>query len=239
MFIRITTWIVAGILLCNSGSALGDRLQLANGDEIEGELIEMKDGNVKFRHEILGVFTLPRTQIHAIELGKERGGNRLMSDGTEAPPETPEEVLDRLINPAIDKEAIKKLSQREKQHSTPQDAVDQLRREGVNEKMMSQLHMMLPGFGSPKVQEHFQDRVTGLMSGSLTINDIREEAVDVRGQLKELMDELGPSGQALQGYYGILDGFIEKTDPKKPQRPLGIAPFTPKPIAPENDPPKN
>lgn len=211
-----------------------DRLQLANGDEIEGELLEMSGGKVKFRHPILGEFSVPRSQVHAVELGKERGGKRMMADGTEAPPETPEEVIDRLVNPAVDKNAVKKLEQNAKRHATPEDAVEQLRREGVDAKMMSQLHGMLPGFGSPKVQEHFQSRVTGLMSGSLTINDIRNEAIETRDQLKELMDELGPSGKALNGYYGILDGFIKKTDPNKPPALPNIPPLQPKPILPQD-----
>ncbi len=221
------------VLLSLPLTASADRLQLANGDEIEGELLEMSGDQVKFRHPILGTFTIPRNQIHAIELGQERGGNRIMADGSEAPPETPEEVIDRLVNPDLNPGAIKKLEKGSKHHATPQDAVEQLRQEGVDAKMMSQLHAMLPGFGSPVVQQHFEDRVTGLMSGSLTINDIRNEAIDARDQLKELMDDLGPGGEALRGYYGILDGFIEKTDPKAPLSVPGIPPLSPKPIPPQ------
>ncbi len=220
-------------LLCLPVTVRGDRLQLSNGDEIEGELLEMSGDQVKFRHPILGTFTIPRYQIHAIELGQERGGNRIMSDGSEAPPETPEEVIDRLVNPDLNAAAVKQLEKGSKRHPTPQDVVEQLRKEGVDAKMMSQLHAMLPGFGSPVVQQHFEDRVNGLMSGSLTINDIRNEAIDVRDQLKELMDDLGPGGEALRGYYGILDGFIEKTDPDTPRKVPGIPPLTPKPIPPQ------
>ena len=227
---RFATAMLAASLTLTASLAHADRLQLANGDEIEGDLIEMKDGVIKFRHAILGTFTLPRDQVHAVEMGKERGGERIMADGSKAPPETPEEVMDRLINPEMNRRAVEELSKTGKKHATPEGAIEQLRREGVDGQTMNMLHGLLPGFGSPKVQSHFEDRVTGLMTGSLTVNDIRDEAIEVRGQLKELMDELGPSGQALQGYYGILDGFIEKTDPKKPMRPSGIAPLAPTPI---------
>ena len=204
--------------------SLADRLQLSNGDEIQGRLVEIADGVIKFEHEVLGEFTVPRDKVHAIELGPKRGGNRIMADGTEAGPETPEEVIDRLVNPEMDADAVKRLEKGARQFGTPQDAVDQLRREGVDAKMMSQLHSLLPGFGSPEVQDAFRDRVEGLMTGSLTIDDIRNEAIDVRGQLKELMDDLGPSGAALGGYYGILDGFIKKTDTAKPLTPPIIKP---------------
>lgn len=223
---------IAVVLLSLPLTVRADRLQLSNGDEIEGELLEMSGDQVKFRHPILGTFTIPRQQVHAIELGEQRGGNRLLADGTTAPPETAEEVIDRLVNPDLNRAAVKEAEKGSQRHATPQDAVEQLRNEGVDAKRMSQLHSMVPGFGSPVVQQHFQDRVTGLMNGSLTINDIRNEAIDARDQLKELMDELGPGGEALRGYYGILDGFIEKTDPSAPRSTPGIPPLTPQPIPP-------
>lgn len=223
-----------GLMLLVAPAALrADRLQLANGDEIEGELLEMSGDEIKFRHPVLGTFTVKRNQVHAIELGEQRGGNRIMADGTEAPPETPEEVIDRLVNPEMTPAKVKQLEKGAERHKTPQGAVEQLRREGVNARMMGGLHSMLPGFGSPEVQKIFEDRVTGLMSGSLTINDIRDEAIDVRDQLKELMDDLGPGGEALRGYYGILDGFIQKTDPNAPLTVPGIEPLTPSPIPPQ------
>ena len=233
--------VVAVLLMTLSlHESAADRLQLSNGDEINGELLEFSGDTIKFRHAILGEFSVPRKQVHAIELGEKRGGNRIMADGTEAGPETPEEVIDRLVNPEFDRAAVKKLGKGAKQHATPQDAVDQLRREGVDAKTMGQLHSLLPGFGSPEVQGVFRDRVEGLMSGSLSINDIRNEAIDVRGQLKELMDDLGPNGAALNGYYGILDGFIKKTDPNMPMQPQGIPPKGLPPLKPipKSDGPK-
>ncbi|NND99203.1 MAG: hypothetical protein HKN47_17940 [Pirellulaceae bacterium] len=220
-------------LLYFAPAAQADRLQLSNGDEIEGKLLEMSGGTIKFKHPVLGEFTLPRAQVHAIELGEHRGGKRIMSDGTEAPPETPEEVIDRLVNPAVDKNAVKKLEKGAKHHDTAEGVIEQLRREGVDGKTMNQLHGMLPGFGSPVVQKHFEDRVTGLMSGSLSINDIRNEAIDARDQLGKLMDDLGPDGRALQGYFGILDGFIKKTDPNKPLSVPSIPALQPKAIPPQ------
>lgn len=86
------------VLLSLPLAVRADRLQLSNGDEIEGELLEMSREQVTFRHPILGTFTIQRNQVHAIELGEQRGGNRIMADGTKAPPETPEEVIDRLVN---------------------------------------------------------------------------------------------------------------------------------------------
>jgi len=205
-----------------------DWLQLSNGDTFQGELMEMSLKEVKLKHEILGEITIPRDRVHAIVLGDFQAGKRVMADGTEAEPETPEEVIDRLVNPDFDSKAVQKLEQGAKRQKTPYDAVEQLRREGIDTKLTDSLHLMLPGFGSPKVQEHFHSRVDGLMNGSISINDIRNEAIDARDQLQVLMDELGPSGAALQGYFGILDNFIQKTDPKI----IGPPPEAPTPTTP-------
>ncbi len=80
-----------------------------------------------------------------------------MADGSKAPPETPEQVIDRLVNPDVNPSAVEKLEQGRQQHTTPQGPVEQLRREGVDAKTMGHLHAILPGFGSPEVQKHFQD----------------------------------------------------------------------------------
>ena len=219
-----------------SSPCFADRLQLSNGDEIQGKLIEMTKGVIKFEHEVLGVFAVPRDRVHAVELGPKRGGNRITADGREVGPETPEQVIDRLVNPDMNPEAVKKLEKGAPRLATPQDAVDQLRREGVDAKTMTQLHSLLPGFGSPEVQDAFRGRVEGLMTGSLSINDLRNEAIEVRGQLQELMDDLGPNGAALGGYYGILDGFIKKTDPAKPLTPPIIKPRAIPPAGPIDQP---
>lgn len=87
---RFRTFCFAFVLLSFPINAHADRLQLANGDEIEGELLEMSSDQVKFRHAILGTLTVPRHQVHAVELGKQRGHERIMADGSTAPPETPE-----------------------------------------------------------------------------------------------------------------------------------------------------
>ena len=228
MFMRF--WLLGFLILCPAVLVRADRLQLANGDEIEGQMLEMSDGEVKFKHSILGTFTIPRAKIHAIELGDQRGGKRIMADGSKADAETPEEIVKRLVNPDLNRAKVKEIAKGAKQHGTPDAAIEQLRREGVSGGTMQMLQAMLPGFGSPVVQKHFEDRVTGLMSGSIGIQDIRAEAIDARDQLKELMDDLGPGGEALKGYYGILDGFIEETDPNGTPTLPGIPPLgsTPK-----------
>ena len=58
------------------------------------------------------------------------------------------------------------------------------------------------------------DRVGGLMSGRISIDDIRDDAIDARDQIRDLEKDLGPqASRALEGYLSILDGFIQETAP--------------------------
>jgi len=43
-----------------------------------------------------------------------------------------------------------------------------------------------------------------------------KKAIETRDQYWELIDDPGRNRAALQGYYGILDSFIPKSDPNVP-----------------------
>ncbi len=192
------------------------------GVEIPGQadLLEVTEKTLRIRHELFGEVDIPRSKVLAIVMGdpKSPEAKRVNPDGSEAEQETPKEIIDRLVNKDFGPNAIKELEKGKKRQPTPEDAVEQLKREGIPNDLQRSLHLMLPGFGAPEVQGYFNDRVDGLMSGSITIQDIRKDAIGARDQLREIMDDLGQDGAALQGYYSILDNFIEKTKPQTPQQ---------------------
>jgi hypothetical protein len=196
--------------------AAAEVIQLDNGDVIHGELIQINLKTVKLRHEIMGELEIPRERVRAIVMGHPTKGVRIKPDGTEAEQETPKEIIDRLVNKEFGPDTVKQLEVGAERQTTPADAVKQLRREGVDPQLRESLQMMLPGFGTPEVQGYFNSRVAGLKDGSITIQNIRDDAIDARDQLREVMDDLGVDGAALQGYYSILDNFIERTAPPKP-----------------------
>jgi hypothetical protein len=78
---------------------------------------------------------------------------------------------------------------------------------------MNELRLRLPGFASPEVKSYFDDRVGGLISGAVSLEDIRQDAIGARDQLIDLKKDLGPDAAALDGYLGILEGFIRATAP--------------------------
>ena len=66
----------------------------------------------------------------------------------------------------------------------------------------------------PEANNKFNAMVGGLLSGRLTVNDIRAEAKSAADQLKELKRDLGEDGGwALDGYLAILENFLRETAP--------------------------
>lgn len=219
MFRIATATLIAfvAVSLASTTPVGADVIQLDNGDTIHGRLIQVTEKQLKLHHEILGEVDIPRARVHAIVLGDPKTGKVVKPDGTEPEQETPKDVIDRLVNKDFDPKAVEKMQKGAKRQPTPEDVVEQLRREGVDPALKDRLHLMLPGFGAPEVQDYFNGSVQGLMNGSITIQNIRDDAIDARDQLHALMEDLGPDAAALKGYYGILDNFIKKTAPKEPR----------------------
>ena len=205
--------LVSGFCLFQTASLQADVIELDNGDVIHGTLLKIDEKTLRISNEILGEVNIPRARVHAIVLGHPTKGKRIKPDGSEAEQETPKQIIDRLVNKEFGPDSIKQLEKGAKRQPTPQDAVDQLRREGVDPELKRQLHMLLPGFGTPEVQGYFNSRVDGLMAGTMNIQNIRNDAINARDQLQEIMDDLGQDGVALRGYFSILDNFIKKTEP--------------------------
>ena len=215
-----------------------DVIELQGGDIIHADVIKITTDVLTIRHKIFGEVDIPRDQIRGIVLGKTKPGARAIAGGdpnrgagakdSEQKQETPKEVIDRLVNKEFGPKAVEKLERGTIRQPTAEDAVEQLRIEGVDPKLRSSLHLMLPGFGTPEVQGYFDSRVNGLIDGSMTIQDIRKDAIGARDQLKEIMDDLGADGAALQGYFSILDNFIKKTAPPetKTEKPVYEGPTT-------------
>ena len=65
------------------------------------------------------------------------------------------------------------------------------------------------------MQDYFDKSVEGLITGSISLDDLRDDAIEANEQLKDLQEDLGDSGKALDGYRAILENFIRKTRPKQ------------------------
>jgi hypothetical protein len=94
------------------------------------------------------------------------------------------------------------------------DLSSSLRQLGANTNFIELVRAQFLGTAGSEANTKFDAMVGGLMSGKLTVNDIRTEAKSAADQLKQLKSELGEDGGwAVDGYLTILESFLRETAP--------------------------
>jgi hypothetical protein len=100
--------------------------------------------------------------------------------------------------------------------SGAQDLIDQLRGQGIDPKTVNDIKKAFPLLATPEAGKYFDNALSGLLGGSMNIQDVRKDAIKAMNEIKKLEKELGPQAtQALQSYIGILENFIRETEPSK------------------------
>jgi hypothetical protein len=95
--------------------------------------------------------------------------------------------------------------------NTNMDLSAALRQLGANTNFVGQIRQQLLA-GNPEANRKYDEMVGGLLSGQLSVNDIRQQAQSAATQLRELKRELGPdAGDSLDGYLQVLDSFIKES----------------------------
>jgi hypothetical protein len=99
------------------------------------------------------------------------------------------------------------------------DIFKQLRAGATNE--VSDVQKLIPLLSNPDAFGFFQEKLRGLRDGSLSVQDIRKDAIRAREMVKDVTKGLGPEAdQALAPYLGILERFIRETEPAKTTPPV-------------------
>ena len=201
--------------LFTASLALADVVKLANGDTLHGKIVSIDDEKVVLESDVFGKVVVARERVLGVVFADGKGPDG--GPAVEAEPktgdraETPGEIIDRLINEEFGPDALRELSRGAKIVANPGDVVRELQREGIDPKYINELTVAIPGFTAPPVQDYFYGTVEGLKTGRINLGDIRKDAVKVRDQIESLKKDLGPDAAALDGYLGILNGFIEET----------------------------
>ncbi|HZN35148.1 MAG TPA: hypothetical protein VFB80_15070 [Pirellulaceae bacterium] len=204
----LVSLIAALVLVAIADMAAADTVQLANGDTLSGEVLSLDAKALKIKSPILGEVTIGRAKVQSITLGDAaaRPAAKSTGDGLSV-----EGLLKQLGGVAA--EAAGKVNEG--------DLLKQLQG-GIDPAELDKLKKQMPLLASPEVQAYFNKTVGGLLDGSLTIDDIRKEAIRARDETKDAIKDLGPDAEkALSGYLGILDHFIKETAPKPASPPAG------------------
>jgi hypothetical protein len=215
-----TTTIYLLLAVVTAVSARADSLELVNGDHFRGTVISMTQSNVEFQSELLGHITLPRNKVAHISLGETpipkpatnsaapHIGPSLILQGTPNPERGP--FVRDTTAPSLALQG----TQNPGSAAAPQgDAVlQQMREQGIDPALVSQVQQQVFGQGNPVASQKFNELMGGLMSGSLSVGDIRAQAQDSIKQIKEAKQQLGPdAGDLFDGYLAILESFVAET----------------------------
>ncbi|MDB6108454.1 MAG: hypothetical protein JWR69_204 [Pedosphaera sp.] len=178
--------------------ARADLLELTNGDHYSGTVIALTRTNLEFQSEVQGLVKIPRDKVAKITL-RESAPKPVASVTVTPQPATPAATSASPTKPASQTDAV----------------IQQMRQQGVAPQMMNQIQEQILGKSSPEASRLFNEMVSGLMSGSLDMNNIRTQArnaiKDIQGAKKDLGDDAA-TGELLDGYAGILEKFMQETD---------------------------
>jgi uncharacterized protein len=192
-----------------------DQVEMQNGDHYSGHVLSLNTNTIVLQSDVLGTLRLPRAKVVGITLGSGSPTNspplRSLTNGqTRAPSAVPANAA-----------------------STPSPAVRQL---GANPDLIQQVQKQILGGAGPDANAKFNDLLGGLMSGKVSVDDIRAQAKSAADQLRALKREGGEeAGFAVDAYLAILDHFLKETPPTSSATNAPASSPASKPVPAEKD----
>jgi hypothetical protein len=175
-----------------------DVLELTNGDHYSGTVILVTRTNVEFRSEIQGLLKLPRDKVAVITL---HDASAPKPGAMVAQPAFPAPSSVQSNSPSLPA-------------SQENAMLEQMRRQGVDPKIVSQVQEQILGKSSPEATQKFNELLNGFMTGKISVDDIRGQARNAVQDIQSAKKELGgDAGEMLDGYLVILQQFLRETDP--------------------------
>ncbi len=156
---------------------------MQNGDRYTGRVLSLDDKSLVLQNDFLGKLTLPRDKVAVVQLGLARP----------------------TIPPALTSTNAAARSRGALQtNSFASDLAS-------HSNLISQVQKQFLTGAEPAAQQKFNDLVSGLLNGTITVEDVQREARTAADQVRALKKELGPdAGLALDGYLAILDQFLKE-----------------------------
>jgi hypothetical protein len=171
----------------------GDQIEMQNGDRYAGKVVSLDGETVVFRNEVLGTVRLPRNKVASIALGAAAMTNS-----------APEALV-------ASGAAVAAGSART---NAAAEGPAGLKEIGAHTNLIRQVQKKYLGNAGPEAQQKFEELLGGLMSGKITVEDLRAQAKTAADQLRELKQQGGgEAGFAVDAYLAILDHFVNESAP--------------------------
>jgi hypothetical protein len=180
---------IALVLVFSALSSVADQIEMQNGDRYAGKVLSLDTNQVVMQSDVLGKVTLPRSKIASLTLGS----------GATAPLAKPSTIL-------TNQSAAVAIT------NGSADLAAAFRKSGTNQQTVKQIREQYLIDAGPEANAKFDELLGGVMSGKVSINDLRAQAKSAADQLRGFKRDLGDeAGSELDGYLAILDHFLQET----------------------------
>jgi hypothetical protein len=181
------------LLFAASGRLCADQIEMQNGDRYVGHVLSLNTNTIILQSDVLGTLRLPRAKVTGITLGARSPTNSpplpLLTNGQVPAPSAAPANAAPTVSPV-------------------------LRQIGSNTNLIQQVQKQFLSGAGPEANDKFNEMLGGLMSGKLSVDDIRAQAKTAAEQLRTLKREGGEEGGfATDAYLAILDHFLNETAP--------------------------
>ena len=171
-----------------------DVLEMQNGDRYSGKVLSVSADTVVLNSEILGKINVPRAKVTVLKFGTGASGGQLTAASSGPLP---------VKSPAVAVPIVVV--------NTNANLAASFNQLGGDTNVIGQIRGQMLA-GSPEASGKFDEMVGQLMSGQMSIGDLRKQAQESAAQLRGLQREMGPQrDETLDEYLKILDAFVSET----------------------------
>lgn len=206
---RIKLWFTGSgmiLLLLVAPGLRADVLEMQNGDRYVGKVMSVSTNFVVLNSEVLGKITVPRDKVANLAFG------------THAATPKAANVIAPTVSTNLPVATVPTALA-----NTNADLSAAFRQLGANTNFVGQIRQQMLA-GNPEAARKYDELVSGLLTGQLSVSDVRQQAQTAAAQLRELKRQLGPEAdESLDGYLQVLDSFIKETA----NEPADAAPKSP------------
>jgi hypothetical protein len=183
-----------------------DEVEMQNGDRYFGHVLSVSADTVVLNSEVLGKINVPRKNVAGLAFGTNTVAPKVAA--SLAPVSVPTNL------PAVAAPAGVV--------NTNLDFSAALRNSSVGTNIIRQIREQMLA-GSPEATGKFDTMVNGLLSGSVSVDDLRREAQSSADQLRALKRDLGPeAAESLDGYLEVLDDFLSESETTAPTNAAAV-----------------
>jgi len=197
----VRAFVVAGCVclgLAGVELSAADVIQMQNGDRYAGKILSMDGEAVVMQSDVLGKISLPRAKVATLNLGS-----------APAAPVAPIAVVPKAA-PVAGTNSLASAAVVVTNGSA--DLASAFRKAGTTQPTVKAIREQYLVDAGPEANAKFDELLGGVMSGKVSINDLRAQAKTAADQLRGFKRELGEdAGSEVDGYLAVLDHFLQET----------------------------